>query len=525
MTAAGLAFIAGGLATLISFRAVLFGGGDAGEQRSRGASAPGRRRPVEPVHTPPELELRQEDEAAGADEPGRGRRLAAALSGRSVRAARGAGLASIGLADEDEYGGGPRQEHAVPARHDDAVPARYDAVPARHDDAAWSGEQQGETSWHRDAAWPGEQRAGTSWHGDGVRPGEQQGETSWRDDGAAGHAPHSWYENQAIVEEEHNTPEGGRGYDYPRDPGYDDHRPEVAPAHARTDSPLGDPSGEDSRYIDNTAWRAGPPPSQETAEPGWTVAGDDQPVDERYVRFSGSPRPAPIDRSARAYSDPIDRSAHAYSDPIDRSVHVYSDPIDRSAHAYSDPIDRSARAHGDRADRSTRPHGDRIDGWVRPHYRDLDDRPAAGDYWTPVPDELYADPEPSARGYGWPILVERLPAVPDYGPVTGFDLTPVQAAEPTTLMPAWQPRVPDHDHQIRLPRTWAARDEQGRGHAHLGEVGAEPSWNRSTGRSHHAADLEPPHDRGPRPRPRPRPAPAAEPDSSYISRHSAGPYG
>ncbi|WP_436526370.1 hypothetical protein [Actinoplanes sp. HUAS TT8] len=154
-------------------------------------------------------------------------------------------------------------------------------------------------------------------------------------------------------------------------------------------------------------------------------------------------------------------------------------------------------------DRSDRGYGDRIDGWVRPRYPELDDRPPSGDYWTPVPDDLYVDPEPSARGYGWPVPVERLPSVPDYEPVTGFDLTPVQAAEPTTLVPDWPPAP---DHRIRLPRSWAARDEQG----------------RSDDRTGNRIDREE-SPRGPRPRPRPRPA-AIESDSAYISRHAAGPH-
>ncbi|MEV6298165.1 hypothetical protein AB0M02_02040 [Actinoplanes sp. NPDC051861] len=146
--------------------------------------------------------------------------------------------------------------------------------------------------------------------------------------------------------------------------------------------------------------------------------------------------------------------------------------------------------------------GDRVENWVRPHYRDLDDRPPAGDYWTPVPDDLYADPEPSARGYGWPIPVERLPPVPDYEPATGFDLTPVQAAEPTTLVPAWhsekhpawRPERPgdEESRRIRLPRSWAARDEKATAPRHG------------------------------RPRPRPRPTERSEPGTGYVSRHSAG---
>jgi hypothetical protein len=150
-------------------------------------------------------------------------------------------------------------------------------------------------------------------------------------------------------------------------------------------------------------------------------------------------------------------------------------------------------------DRSDRAYGDRIDDWVRPHYRDLDDHLPAGDYWTPVPDGLYADPEPSASGYGWPVPVERLPPVPDYEPATGFDLTPVEASEPTTLVPTWPPA--GEDRRIRLPRSWAKQDDK--------------------------ADEVPRHGRGDRARPRPRPRPAAqsEPGSAYVSRHAAGPHG
>ncbi|MFC7527927.1 hypothetical protein [Actinoplanes sp. GCM10030250] len=150
-------------------------------------------------------------------------------------------------------------------------------------------------------------------------------------------------------------------------------------------------------------------------------------------------------------------------------------------------------------DRSDRGYGDRVEDWVRPSYRDLDDRPPAGDYWTPVPDDLYTDPEPSARAYGWPVPVERLPPVPDYEPATGFDLTPVQAAEPTALVTAWTPD--EEARRIRLPRSWSGRDER--------------------------AEAGPRHGRGDRARPRPRPRPVerSEPGSGYVSRHSAGPHG
>ncbi|SDT76496.1 hypothetical protein SAMN04489716_7639 [Actinoplanes derwentensis] len=70
-----------------------------------------------------------------------------------------------------------------------------------------------------------------------------------------------------------------------------------------------------------------------------------------------------------------------------------------------------------------------------------DDRPPAGDYWTPVPDDLYAAS-----------AMEPLPPVPDYEPATGFDLPPIPATGP---MPEWPPRK----RRVQLPRAWAERDD------------------------------------------------------------------
>jgi hypothetical protein len=105
--------------------------------------------------------------------------------------------------------------------------------------------------------------------------------------------------------------------------------------------------------------------------------------------------------------------------------------------------------------------------WEWPRYTDVDDNPPAGDYWTPVPD--YAPPE-----------LDALPPVPGYEPATGFDL-PAAPAEPLGPVPEWPPR----ERRVRLPRSWAERDEQ------------ENPENR--------------------PSPRPRPA------QPYAGRHSAGP--
>jgi hypothetical protein len=122
-----------------------------------------------------------------------------------------------------------------------------------------------------------------------------------------------------------------------------------------------------------------------------------------------------------------------------------------------------------RVDRSARGYGDRVDGWVRPQYRAVRDEPPSGEYWTPIPVDLTGDdPEPSAKGYGWPMPVERLPAVPSYEPATGFDLAPVEA-EPTEVVPAWPPLRDGRRRRSQLPPSWAARNEKpdhdGRDHA------------------------------------------------------------
>ncbi|MDI6099734.1 hypothetical protein QLQ12_14110 [Actinoplanes sp. NEAU-A12] len=116
-----------------------------------------------------------------------------------------------------------------------------------------------------------------------------------------------------------------------------------------------------------------------------------------------------------------------------------------------------------------------VPDWDWPRYSDVDDRPPSGDYWTPVPDDLYNPPE-----------LDPLPPVPDYEPATGFDLAPVPA-EPVGPAPEWPPR---EGRRVRLPRSWSERDVQ----------------------SDHEEQ-----DAGTRPSPRPRPAP-------YISKHSAGPH-
>jgi hypothetical protein len=141
-------------------------------------------------------------------------------------------------------------------------------------------------------------------------------------------------------------------------------------------------------------------------------------------------------------------------------------------------------------DRSPRRVGHRAEGWVRPQYRDV--QPAiSGDYWTPPPsepdEEGFRDREPSARGYGWPVQVERLPPVPAYEPATGFDPQPVPS-EPTEVVPSWSAGDERAD-RPHLPRSWSTRDDKPRR----------------------------------RPRPRPRPAASIDGNGVYVSRHAADP--
>ncbi len=145
-------------------------------------------------------------------------------------------------------------------------------------------------------------------------------------------------------------------------------------------------------------------------------------------------------------------------------------------------------------------YGHRVDGWVRPEYRDFPDEPPAGEYWTPIPVDLVRDHEPSAKGYGWPLPVERLPAVPSYEPATGFDLEPVRS-EPTEAISPWPRR--SEDRRVRLPRSWHTRNE------------TQPF---AAVRDEQA----PPPRRRPRPRPRPEP-PADRNTTVYVSRHAAEP--
>ena len=140
-------------------------------------------------------------------------------------------------------------------------------------------------------------------------------------------------------------------------------------------------------------------------------------------------------------------------------------------------------AAGGWAERTGLRYGDRVEGWIRPQYED-EPEAVAGEYWTPVPVGSYE------TEYGWPTPVERIPEVPPYPPVIGFDV-PVEAeAEPTKPVPQWPPARPDD--RIELPRSWSQRDKSGAGFRGAGgrdspvtdlpaddaipDPAADPSW-------------------------------------------------
>ncbi|WP_433370572.1 hypothetical protein ACQPZX_45755 [Actinoplanes sp. CA-142083] len=180
------------------------------------------------------------------------------------------------------------------------------------------------------------------------------------------------------------------------------------------------------------------------------------------------------------------------------------DPIDAYADSCVDAEEDEPAVEEEElapAPRRSDRYGDRVEGWVRPEYHDQPDEPRPGEYWTPIPVDLAGDAEPSAKGYGWPRPVERLPAVPDYEPATGFDLIPV-VSEPTEVVPAW-PMNDDRPGRIRLPRSWATRNDK-------------PARNEKPDK--------PPATERRRPRPRPRPEPPADRNTTvYVSRHAADP--
>ncbi|GAA2640817.1 hypothetical protein Adu01nite_08110 [Paractinoplanes durhamensis] len=225
------------------------------------------------------------------------------------------------------------------------------------------------------------------------------------------------------------------------------------------------------------------------------LAGDDGEFD--LPEAENEPIPAPLvvrGRRGRRSRSVVEPEPH-----FEEPAVLHLDELDGDLCAEADRV-----PEGPRADR----YGDRVEGWVRPEYHEPAAEPRPGEYWTPIPVDLEPDPEPSAKGYGWPRPVERLPAVPDYEPATGFDMRPVQY-EPTEAVPVW-PMNDEGPGRVRLPRSWAVRNEK-----------PEPLGTEKPG---------PAPDRR-RPRPRPRPSiseipeapPPVDRSTMYVSRHAADP--
>ncbi|MDY7088718.1 MAG: hypothetical protein SYR96_26885 [Actinomycetota bacterium] len=179
-------------------------------------------------------------------------------------------------------------------------------------------------------------------------------------------------------------------------------------------------------------------------------------------------------------------------------------------------------------------YGHRVEGWVRPEYRHVPEEPPSGEYWTPIPVGLEPDPEPSAKGYGWPMAVERLPAAGDYEPPTGYDLVEHEPTEVVSAVPPARKRrdrapVGDRANRIRLPRNWPARDDKYQEPATREwrvENDSPPRRRRADSTQRFTAvtnDPPPVSRRRPRPRPRPSAEPSDRSTTMYVSRHAAEP--
>ncbi|BAL92663.1 hypothetical protein AMIS_74430 [Actinoplanes missouriensis 431] len=416
MTAAGFALIAGGLATLISFWSVIFGGGSGSASRRRRATT---EHPVPLAQEPPTIPAPPESLSTPAPIcPPMPESLPAPAPIRP-----------------------PMPEpvpSALPITHPAAPPLVEQAAPALVPPAP---------------APPRRRRIAASFSG---RP-------PLTASAPAGLAMIGLADDEEPAHEEH--------------PGYPD-----GPAHRDHLAHLDGPAHRDHlAHLDGLA------------HPDPDLPEDDEPDPE--------------------VTDPDYDDEPDYPDPgYDRSIAPPAEPV-RDLWPLRDagPHPRTTFPGYGHRPAPDRNRGDRVDNWVRPDYPALDDRPSSGEYWTPVPDDLYNDPEPSARGYGWPVPVERLPQVPSYEPATGFDLTPVQAAEPTTLVPSTWPPEPD-DNRVPVSRTWRDREER----RAWRDAEEKRPWRdrneRLEGRSRHE-----------RPRPRPRPAAPAAQASGYVSRHAAGP--
>jgi hypothetical protein len=288
------------------------------------------------------------------------------------------------------------------------------------------------------------------------------------------------------------------------------------------------PRGQDSA---KPRGRVDKPRGREGGRPNPGVGRDDEPGSLAAIGLADEAGHDPADEPG--YEPDYEADHDADYEPVEASERAHGEPppIEVETPVVVTADDEASRPISvRRMDRSDRRYGDRVAGWVRPEYHDDPPPSPSGEYWTPVPmpdlgfDLAADDPEPSAKGYGWPIQVERLPAVPDYEPATGFDLTPVPA-EPTEAVPIWSP-----NRRGRSPREWTGRNEKPDGWTGRNE---KPGDNRflenepGPGRrkNHDEADqrFRAPIVEPQRRRPRPRPRPAPDPNDVYVSRHAADP--
>ncbi|MEU4237884.1 hypothetical protein [Actinoplanes sp. NPDC026619] len=503
MTAAGLALIAGGLATLISFRAYLFGGDGGGERRSR------RRKAIEAPRQRPAL-------ASGrppvVDEPAVAVQALPALHAGQVLHAGPVAEADAVLEIGSDF--------------EPAAGAAFDADPpfgAGPSESVVEEEEAGEPLARSRRTRRGRRRGMIS------PPGSRN--TTYVVPSAPDEDERGSLASLGFAADEE------RDFDLPEAENEPIQAPE-APATRRRRGRRLRPDPEEPMLFDPAVRRA--------EEVRFEHSGTDDALDalaaleELDAREARDPGPA---FDPFATDDALDPAA-----PFDPGAFEPGtfEPVDafgtgagsfgagpgtflpggdrarrgRVSAAEADEAGGKDEGRPPRADR----YGDRVAGWVRPEHRESVEEPRPGEYWTPIPVDLNPDPEPSAKGYGWPLPVERLPAVPDYEPATGFNLSPVPA-EPTEVVQIW-PMNGERASRIRLPRSWKSRNDKD-------ETPAEwpPTPEPAT-----PEPARPVERRRPRPRPRPaismteppvNPGPvnpsAVHPSTMYVSRHAADP--
>ena len=491
MTTAGIALIAGGLATLIGFRRALWAGNE-GRRRRRPRPALGASpRTVRALETPRRAEL--------TAAPARTRTVLVAqsgppeISGAQPAVPLGAGMADAGISSRGSRRGRRRGRPGSAGVPRSATADRERAAATGRDWVAATGRERAAATGRDWVAAAGRESA------DDERWGLASiGLADHESDEAGDHGPEEAgdHEPEEAAEADHEAEEMA-----------DDEHAEVGVTDQEAAGiDVADHQAEDREYEDRE-YRD----EYDTEPPGDAGPGYDNGGDAFEARAANRAREAARsgdeDRADGGYEDDAGLLSGAPEDSGERAVEAF-DSGEHDARGHHDgPDDHEGRAdHQGRADHEGRaddlddepPHrrlaravlaradagssegarydaasarlirpgeeaagypvpparrpddrryGDRVDGWVRPRYDAEPDGPA-GDYWTPVPEDAYADP------YGWPVPVERLPTAPPYPPAAGFDPDPLEEAEPTAVVPQWPPARPSS--RIEVPRTWSA---------------------------------------------------------------------